>query len=65
MEAQIRGCCGKKINLTQEEARLLAELGVTNGSVKTRVANAKFDLTFLTDDVEIVATYQLYNINRI
>lgn len=30
-----------------------------------RLANAKLDPTFLMADVEIVATYELYNINQI
>lgn len=29
-----------------------------------RIANAKLDPTFLMADVEVVATYELYNINR-
>ena len=29
-----------------------------------RIVNAKLDPTFLMADVEIVATYELYNINR-
>lgn len=32
--------------------------------VEKRIAGAKLDPTFLMADVEIVATYQLYNINR-
>ena len=32
--------------------------------VVQRIANAKLDPTFLMADVEIVATYELYNINR-
>ncbi|AZO10566.1 GIY-YIG nuclease family protein [Mesorhizobium sp. M3A.F.Ca.ET.080.04.2.1] len=43
---------------------VLHKIGVTGGDVKTRVANAKLDPTFLLADVEIVATYTLYNINR-
>ena len=43
---------------------LLHKIGVTGGDVARRVANAKFDPTFLMADVEIVATYDLYNINR-
>jgi hypothetical protein len=39
-------------------------IGVTGGEVKQRVANAKLDPTYLMADVEIVATYELYNINR-
>lgn len=43
---------------------LLHKIGVTGGSVKTRISNAKLDPTFLMADVEIVTTYELYNINR-
>lgn len=43
---------------------LLHKIGVTTGSVKRRIANASKDPTFLMADVEIVATYELYNINR-
>ncbi len=43
---------------------VLHKIGVTGGDVKTRIANAKLDPTYLMADVEIVATYQLYNINR-
>jgi hypothetical protein len=32
--------------------------------VERRVANARLDPTFLMADVEVVATYELYNINR-
>ena len=46
-------------------ANLLHKIGVTGGSVITRIANAKLDPTFLMADVEIVATYELYNINRV
>lgn len=44
---------------------LLHKIGVTGGSVEKRIANAKFDPTFLMADVEIVTTYELYNINRV
>lgn len=43
---------------------LLHKIGVTGGDVARRIANAKLDPTFLLADVEIVATYELYNINR-
>lgn len=42
----------------------LHKIGVTGGSVSKRIANAKIDATFLLADVEVVATYELYNINR-
>jgi hypothetical protein len=43
---------------------LLHKIGVTGNDVARRVANAKLDPTFLMADVEIIATYELYNINR-
>lgn len=43
---------------------LVHKIGVTSGSVEKRIANAKLDATFLLADVEIVATYELYNIHR-
>lgn len=46
-------------------ANLLHKIGVTGGNVATRIYNAKLDPTFLMADVEIVATYDLYNINRV
>jgi hypothetical protein len=44
---------------------ILHKIGVTGGRIETRIANAKLDPTFLMADVEVVATYELYNINRI
>lgn len=44
---------------------VLHKIGVTSGDVHARVANARLDPTFLLADVEIVATYALYNINRV
>ncbi|MHC6154811.1 GIY-YIG nuclease family protein [Bradyrhizobium elkanii] len=43
---------------------VLHKIGVTGGDVARRVANARLDPTFLMADVEIVATYELYNVNR-
>ena len=43
---------------------VLHKIGVTSGKVERRIANAKIDPTFLMADVEVVATYELYNINR-
>ena len=40
------------------------KIGVTGSSVERRITNAKLDPTFLMADVEIVASYELYNINR-
>jgi hypothetical protein len=43
---------------------ILHKIGVTRGDVSRRIANACLDPTFLMADVEVVATYELYNINR-
>lgn len=43
---------------------ILHKIGVTGGGVERRIANARLDPTYLMADVEIVATYELYNINR-
>ena len=43
---------------------VLHKIGVTGGEVPRRIANARLDPTFLMADVEIVATYELYNIAR-
>ncbi len=44
---------------------VLHKIGVTGGDVARRIANAKLDPTFLMADVEVVATYTLFNINRV
>lgn len=44
---------------------VLHKIGVTGGDVARRIANAKFDPTFLMAEVEVVATYELFNINRV
>jgi hypothetical protein len=43
---------------------IIHKIGVTGGDVKSRVANAKKDPTYLLADVDIVATFKLANINR-
>lgn len=47
-----------------QHQNVLHKIGVTGGQVDKRIANAKLDPTFLMADVEIVATYELFNINR-
>jgi hypothetical protein len=44
---------------------LIHKIGVTGGSVETRIGCAEKDATYLLADVEIVATYKLHNLNRI
>jgi len=47
-----------------ERRDLIHKIGVTGQTVESRIANARNDPTFLLADVEIVATYRLYNINK-
>ena len=51
--------------MIQENREVIHKIGVTGGEVKTRIANAKHDATFLLAEVEIVATYRLANIHRV
>ena len=50
--------------LIKEHRDVIHKIGVTNGNIERRIGNAKLDPTFLMADVEIVATYELSNINR-
>lgn len=43
---------------------LIHKIGVTGGTVPRRIANARLDPTYLLADVDVVATYALYNIDR-
>ena len=40
------------------------KIGVTTAKVESRIAGAQLDPTFLMAEVEVVATYSLYNIDR-
>lgn len=44
---------------------LIHKVGVTGGDVNSRVSQAEQDPTYLLAGVEVVATYKLYNINRV
>ena len=43
---------------------LIHKIGVTGGKVPRRITNARIDPTYLLADVEVVTTYQLYDIDR-
>ncbi len=45
-----------------EHRDLVHKIGVTTGEVKTRIAGAAQDATYLLADVDVVATYKLANI---
>lgn len=47
-----------------EHRELVHKIGVTNMKVEKRIAGARLQPTFLMADVEIVAQYKLFNINR-
>lgn len=50
--------------LVAENRELVHKIGVTNLNVEKRIAGAHLQPTFLMANVEIVATYELFNINR-
>ncbi|MDA9255292.1 GIY-YIG nuclease family protein [Planktomarina temperata] len=50
--------------LVTQNRELVHKIGVTNTDVEKRIAGAHLQPTFLMANVEIVATYELYNINR-
>jgi len=50
--------------MVAENRHLVHKIGVTNMSVEKRIAGAQLQPTFLMANVEIIATYELYNINR-
>jgi hypothetical protein len=50
--------------LVAENRELVHKIGVTNMRVQQRIAGARLQPTFLMADVEVVGTYQLFNINR-
>lgn len=50
--------------IVTKNRELIHKIGVTNIPVAQRIAGARLQPTFLMADVEVVATYELYNINR-
>lgn len=50
--------------LVAQHRDVLHKIGVTGGDVARRVAVAPLDPTFLMAEVDVVATYNLFNINR-
>lgn len=50
--------------MIQEHRNVIHKIGVTSRDMNKRLSNAKLDPTFLMADVEVVATYELSNINR-
>lgn len=52
-------------SLIKEHREVIHKIGVTSGDIERRITNAKLDPTFLMADVEIVASYELSNINQV
>ena len=50
--------------VVEEHRELVHKIGVTNMKVEKRIAGAHLQPTFLMANVEIVAQYRLFNINR-
>jgi hypothetical protein len=50
--------------LVAEHRELVHKIGVTNMKVAQRIAGARLQPTFLMADVEVMAEYKLFNINR-
>jgi hypothetical protein len=50
--------------MIKEHRDIIHKIGVTSGDVNKRIGNAKLDPTFLMAEVEVIATYELSNINR-
>ena len=53
-----------ELPMIKEHRNVIHKIGVIGGDIGKRIANAKLDPTFLMADVEVVATYELSNINR-
>ena len=50
--------------VVEKNRDIIHKIGVTSGCIKRRVAGANLQPTFLMANVDIVATYELYNIDR-
>jgi hypothetical protein len=50
--------------MVEAHREIVHKIGVTNMTVKQRIAGARLQPTFLMADVDVVATYELFNVNR-
>ncbi|MGC6484192.1 MAG: GIY-YIG nuclease family protein [Candidatus Puniceispirillales bacterium] len=48
----------------KEHQQVIHKIGVTSTSLERRFSNVEHDPTFLMADVEVVATYELFNLSR-
>lgn len=49
--------------MVAEHRQIMHKIGVTSGSVETRISGAEKSSTYLLAGVEVVATYKVYNVN--
>ena len=50
--------------LIEENRKVIHKIGVTNKSIENRLADAENDPTFLFAKADLVASFELYNVNR-
>jgi hypothetical protein len=50
--------------LIEENRSVIHKIGVTNKSIESRLSNAEDDPTFLLAKADLVASFELYNVNR-
>ncbi len=50
--------------LIEENRNVIHKIGVTNKSIESRLSNAEDDPTFLLAKADLVASFELYNVNR-
>lgn len=53
-----------ELPLIAQNRDVIHKIGVTGEAIKKRIGNALIDPTYLMADVEIIASYELFNINR-
>lgn len=53
-----------ELPLIAQNRDVIHKIGVTGEAVKNRIGNASIDPTYLMAEVEIIASYELFNINR-
>lgn len=53
-----------ELPLIAQNREVIHKIGVTGESIKKRIGNASLDPTYLMAEVDIIASYELFNINR-
>jgi hypothetical protein len=53
-----------ELPLIAQNRDVIHKIGVTGESIKKRIGNASVDPTYLMAEVDVIASYELFNINR-